>query len=606
MSNPTIPVLTMDPELLRKLAQQSPLDQMWLSGYLYALAAQQPAQIHSNGAVQALAAPAAAEVPASAATKVAILYGSQTGNSKKVAKKLHERLVAAQHKAELYDLNDYPTKNLKSEQIALMVISTQGEGVPPVSAESFYTWLHGARAPRLEAMKFSVCALGDKSYLKFCQTGRDVDARFEALGATRIADRMDCDADYEDAAEVWIEAVLAALSSGGQVPAAASVGLQSAVKIGQAIEVHYDRKRQFEAQVLEKVRLDGRGSIKETWHVELSLEGSGIQYQPGDALGIIPQNPESLVREVLYAAMLDGNKTVEFEGERAALRDILRQKAEITTLNRDTLSHYAAWTGHKKLSAILEDNDQLRAFLWGRNLADLLREFPTALSEQTLVNFLRKLAPRLYSIASSELAHPDEVHLTVGAVRYRHQDRPHLGAASTFIADQLAVGSTVPVFVEQNEYFKLPDDSQDIIMVGPGTGIAPFRAFVEERTERAAAGRNWLFFGNPNFETDFLYQTEWLSYLKRGQLDRLDVAFSRDQAEKYYVQHRLQHRSKLIYDRLQDGAYFYVCGDKNRMAADVKTAITNIVAQESGKGQEFALDYVKSLQQQRRYLEDVY
>ena len=313
------------------------------------------------------------------------------------------------------------------------------------------------------------------------------------------------------------------------------------------------------------------------------------------------------MKEILNAAMLDGDKLVKFNEKEGRFRDILLKETEITTLNREVLENYANWTSNAKIKDILSNNDHLRSFLYGRNVADLLREYPAAMSENTLLSFLRKMPPRLYSIASSLHAHPDEVHLTVGAVRYQYDGRAHWGAASTYLADRLEVGQTVPVFVEQNTYFKLPDDDHtDIIMVGPGTGIAPFRAFVEARTERGAVGRNWLFFGNPHFETDFLYQTEWLTHLKRGTLDRLDVAFSRDQKDKIYVQHRLLERSALVFERLENGAHFYVCGDKNRMAHDVQTALLQIIATESGKGADYAQEYLGILKKQRRFLEDVY
>jgi len=312
------------------------------------------------------------------------------------------------------------------------------------------------------------------------------------------------------------------------------------------------------------------------------------------------------VREVLYTAMLNGNKVLTFNGKEAPLRDQLRE-AELSVLTRDVLEKYATWTNNAKLKALLEDIAALKKFLWGRNVADLLREFPAAMSEATLLSFLRKMPPRLYSIASSPAAHPDEAHLTVAAVRYDFNGRPHQGVASTFLADRVAVGERVPVFIEHNEYFKLPtDDSADIIMVGPGTGVAPFRAFVEERSERGSSGKNWLFFGNPHFETDFLYQTEWLNHLKRGTLDRLDVAFSRDQEQKIYAQHRLLERSRLIFERLENGAYFYVCGDKERMASDVQNAVVQIIEKESGCDEEYAAEYLKGLKKQRRYLEDVY
>jgi sulfite reductase (NADPH) flavoprotein alpha-component len=537
-----------------------------------------------------------------------VLYGSHTGNSKKVANQAKQRLEAAGWAVKVEDLNDYPTKDLKGEQIVLLIASTQGEGEPPASAETFYKWLLGPRAPRLDNLQFAVCGLGDRSYLQFCQTGKDFDARFEALGAKRLVARADCDVDYADTAEAWLEAVLVHLPVPvATVPHALVKPAAAPTAIAPAQPTIGTRKQPFAATLLDKVQLNGRGSEKETWHLELSLEGSGIGYEPGDSLGIYASNPPQLVKEVLNAAMLDGDKKVKFNEKETIFREVLLNEAEITTLNREVLENFANWSNNAKLKEILGNTDVLRQFLYGRNLADLFRAYPTAMSEQTLVNMLRKMPPRLYSIASSLEAHPEEVHLTVGAVRYQFDGRAHWGAASTFVADRLAVGETLPVFVERNEYFKLPaNDDTDILMVGPGTGVAPFRAFVEARTERGAKGRNWLFFGNPHFETDFLYQTEWLNHLKRGTLDRLDVAFSRDQKEKVYVQHRLLERSKLVFDRLENGAHFYVCGDKNRMAHDVQAALVQIVAAESGKGAEYAQEYLVGLKKQRRFLEDVY
>jgi sulfite reductase (NADPH) flavoprotein alpha-component len=607
------PPVAFDDNLLKKLAtQHSALQQMWLSGYLYGVALHgRPAP---GGLAELLPAPSAAAPSANAATKpkVAVLYGSQTGNSKKVANLAAARLREHGWEVAVSDLNDYPAKQLKEEKIALFAISTQGEGEPPVSAEEFHKWLLGPRAPKLDGLKFAVCALGDKGYLQFCQTGKEFDARLEALGAVRLTERADCDVDFEEPAEVWIGRVLASMpQSDGLIlsqPITANGASQAVTQSHRLTTTSaHDRKRPFAAPVLEKIQLNGRGSQKETWHLELSLEGSGLAYQPGDALGIYPQNPPALVREVLYAAMLNGNKTLVFNEKEGLFRHILLREVELTVLTRELLEKYAAWTNNAKLKAILEDPAALKKFIWGRNVADLLREFPAALSEATLLSFLRKMPPRLYSIASSLEAHPDEVHLTVAAVRYEHGGRPHLGAASTFLADRVLAGESVPVFVEHNEYFKLPaDDATDIIMVGPGTGVAPFRAFVEQRSERGASGKNWLFFGNPHFETDFLYQTEWLNHLKRGTLDRLDVAFSRDQTDKIYVQHRLAERSKLIYERLENGAHFYVCGDKERMAGDVQRAVLGILERESGQGAEYAEEYLKRLKKQRRYLEDVY
>lgn len=602
----TTPILApIDQDLLQRLTNgPTVLQQMWLSGYLYALASQ-------SEATQQPLQHAQAPPENSGQPLITVLYGSQTGNSKKAAQKAVASLQAQGWKTNLADLNDYPTRQLKTEKRILLVVSTQGEGEPPASAEEFYQWLMSNRAPRLEGLEYAVCALGDKSYLKFCQTGKDFDARLEALGARRLSARVDCDVDFETPVDAWIQQLLKDMPAPAS-GAAKSIAVQhfgAAKSNGHLQEKHsqYDRKSPFQAVLLAKTPLNGRGSQKETWHLEFSLEGSGISYQPGDALGIYPQNPPALVKEVLYAAMLNGNKVISYNGREMPFRQILLKEVELSVLTKELLEKYATWTNNARIKAILADPAALKSFLYGRNVADLLREFPTALSEETLLQFLRKMPPRLYSIASSPEVYPDEVHLTVAAVRYLFNDRAHVGAASTFLADKVEIDDRVAVFVEQNEYFKLPENDQtDIIMVGPGTGVAPFRAFVQSRAERGANGKNWLFFGNPHFETDFLYQTEWLQHLKQGTLDRLDVAFSRDQKEKIYVQQRLLERSKLIYERLENGAHFYVCGDKNRMAADVQQAVRQVIEKESGKDAEYAEAYVKNLKKQRRYLEDVY
>lgn len=618
MSNiltPTAPPIGFDTDLLNKLrVQHSALQQMWLSGYLYGVALS--GQSAASDVLESLASSAPSPVQNGVSkSRLSILYGSQTGNSKKVANQLAAKIREQAWEVVVSDLNDYPSKQLKEEKLVLLVISTQGEGDPPVSAEAFHKWVLSARAPRLEGLKFAVCALGDKSYLQFCQTGKELDARFEALGATRLLDRLDCDVDFEEAVESWLEQFLTVLPTVQGIQnhfAPSNVNGTNARINGQNSSPVksapvFDRKHPFSAPILEKTQLNGRGSQKETWHLELSLEGSGLEYAPGDSLGIYPQNPASLVREVLYTAMLNGNKSVVFNEKENTLRHFLLREVELSVLTRDLIEKYANWTNNGLLKKLLEDQVALKQFLWGRNVADLLREFPAAMSEATLLSFLRKMPARLYSIASSLQAHPEEVHLTVAALRYTYDGRAHLGAASTFLADRVVTGEHIPVFVEHNEYFKLPeDDATDLIMVGPGTGVAPFRAFVAERSERNASGKNWLFFGNPHFETDFLYQTEWLNHLKRGTLDRLDVAFSRDQQDKIYVQHRLAERSKLIFDRLENGAHFYVCGDKERMANDVQQAVLQIIGKESGKGEAYAIEYLKGLKKQRRYLEDVY
>ncbi len=596
----TAPIGRFDEALLKKLSlEHSAEQQLWLSGFLYGLAtAGQPAEAVAPTPQTHVQAP-----------KVQLLYGSQTGNSKKVAQKAAALIGEQGWDVTVTDLSDYAVKNLKTTQIALFVVSTQGEGTPPTAAESFYEWLHSARAPKLPELQFAVCSLGDSSYLKFCQTGKDFDARLEALGANRLAPRVDCDLEYEETAEQWAATVVSRLKTTAGAQPAAVLKEQLPTP---AYVAGFNRKNPYQASVLEKVRLNGRGSAKETYHIELGLEESGLVYEPGDSLGILAHNSDRLVEQVLAAAKLSGAEQVEFDGKATSLASILKTHKELSVLNRNVLEQYAEQTGHENLKAITADHERLKKYLWGRNAGDLLREFPTTLTPQQLTDTLRNITPRLYSIASSLAAHPEEVHLTVSALRYEFGRTNREGLASTFLTDRIDVGDHVEVFVERNEYFKLPaDDSTDIIMVGPGTGVAPFRAFVEERNElrdsgSSKQGRNWLFFGNPNFTTDFLYQREWLQYLKTGALDRLDVAFSRDQPEKIYVQHRLLEKGRQLFERIENGAYCYVCGDKNRMAADVQQAFLQIIARESGKGEVFAAEYLSNLKKQRRYLEDVY
>lgn len=591
---------------------------IWLSGYFFgASQAQNKAIVPSsngNGNGHAVMTPSVSgavstPIPAS---KVTILYGSQSGNSKKAANQTADSLKAAGSEVVVVDMADYKATQLKNEKLLLCIVATYGEGEPPAAAEEFHKFIFSSRAPKLPETQFAVLALGDKSYVQFCQTGKDFDTQLEKLGAKRIADRIDCDVDWHDDAEKWVKKVTEVVSRQSSVASngSANGNGQAAYMTATKPETQgtkYDRKKPFEAEVLEKIQLNGRGSVKETWHVELSLADSGIQYQPGDALHVIPTNSERIVADVLKASSLDPSVKVDFDGQNQDLGHVLLEKTELTVLSRDVLQRYYELSKNDKLKAILDDPKALQAYIYGRDVADLIVDFPANLEPQVLANILRKLPSRAYSIASSLAAHEEEVHLTVGAVRYQSQGRKKEGVASSFLADRVAVGEKVKVFTEENEFFKLPKDpSTNVIMVGPGTGIAPFRAFIEERAETGAEGKNWLFFGNPNFTTDFLYQTEFQQYLKQGVLNKIDLAFSRDQAEKVYVQHKLLQKSKEVFDWIQNGAYFYVCGDKNRMAKDVEQALIQIAKKEGGFSDEKAVDCVKDLKKQRRFLEDVY
>ncbi|MDB5267714.1 MAG: hypothetical protein JWP58_754 [Hymenobacter sp.] len=614
----TLPILPphLDEAYLQQLAAGLSAQQLvWLSGYFYG-------QATSGGAAVAAVAPAPA-VAAAPAEKLTILYGSHTGNGKKVAQQAAEAAKRRGLTAEVRDMNNYPARQLAQEQNLLVIVSTHGEGEPPISAEELHQFISGSRAPKLPKLRFAVLALGDTSYLHYCQTGKDFDQRLAELGGTRLFDRVDTDVDYQAVANQWIEAALEKIA--GAIAKAAEFGGTAAASVASVVSaapsahslihqsanppIHsFTRENPWPARVLESIQLNGRGSNKETYHIELDLAGSGLRFAPGDALAVRPRNHDPLVEEVLRAARLSDSTSVQLGAERLPLAAALASRRELTVLTRDVLERYAALAPHAELHGLLADTTRLQPYLYGRDVADLLTDFPTdQLTAQLLTDTLRPLPSRAYSIASSLLAHPDEVHLTVGAVRYEAHGRRKHGVCSSFLADRVAVGDEARVFVEHNEYFKLPQKpGTDIIMIGVGTGIAPFRAFVEERVELGATGRNWLLFGNPHFTTDFLYQAEWQQHLKRGGLARLDVAFSRDQAEKVYVQDRLLENSREVFGWLENGAQFYVCGDKTRLGGAVQTALAQVVQQEAGVSAEDATAYVKNLRKQRRYLEDVY
>jgi sulfite reductase (NADPH) flavoprotein alpha-component len=599
---PTLPA-NLDEAALQKLtAGLSPQQLVWLSGYLYGQATSTGGGVAAPVAAAATAAPAAAP----AVEKLTILYGSHTGNGKKIAQQAADAATAKGLKAEVRDMNDYPTRQLAQEQNLLVIVSTHGEGEPPMSAEELHTFINGPRAPKLPKLRYAVFALGDKSYLQYCQTGKDFDQKLADLGGTRLLDRVDADVAYKAPAAKWVDDVLNALT-GANSTAEAPTATASAAVVAE-VTTEYTAENPWPAKVLESIQLNGRGSDKETYHIELDLAGSGLHYAPGDALAVVPANHLPLVEEVLLAARLSDTTAVQVEGESLPLAAALATHRELTVLTRDVLERYATLAPHAGLQELLADSNRLQPYLYGRDVADLLTEFPSEqLTAQALADVLRPLPSRAYSIASSLLAHPEEVHLTVGAVRYEAFGRQKHGVCSSFLADRVALGDTARVYVQQNEYFRLPQNGEtDIIMIGAGTGIAPFRAFVEERVELGATGRNWLLFGNPHFTTDFLYQAEWLQHLKKGTLSRLDVAFSRDQAEKVYVQDRLLEASRDVFGWLENGAQLYVCGDKNRLGGAVQTALTQVVQKEAGLSADDAAAYVKNLRKQRRYLEDVY
>ncbi|MGY4762507.1 assimilatory sulfite reductase (NADPH) flavoprotein subunit [Paenibacillus caseinilyticus] len=574
---------------------------VWLSGYLSAFQGAAGA-----AAVPAAAAPAAAPAQAKEAT---VLFGSQTGNSNGLAKKLAKKLEAQGVQVTLSSMSDFKPNGLKKVQNLLIVVSTHGEGEPPDNAIAFYEFLHSKRAPKLDGMQFSVLALGDTSYEYFCQTGKDFDARLEELGAKRLTPRVDCDVDFADAAAEWMDQVAGSLN-GASAAAAVSGGAEAPA--AGAAESEYSRSNPFQAEVLENLNLNGRGSDRETRHVELSLEGSNLQYEAGDSLGVYPENHPRLVDELIEAMGWNAEEPVAVNknGEQKPLRDALLRNFEITVLTKPLLEQVAKLASNSGIGELLEAGreQELRAYTNGRDLLDLVQDYSLkGIPAGEFVSVLRKMPPRLYSIASSPKAYPDEVHLTVRTVRYEAQGRNRYGVCSVHLSERVQPGDPLPVFVQSNPSFKLPENGDTpIIMIGPGTGVAPFRAFLGEREETGAEGKSWLFYGDQHFATDFLYQVEWQRWLKDGVLTRMDVAFSRDTDEKVYVQHRMLEKSRELYQWLQEGACVYVCGDEKKMAHDVHAALATILEQEGGLSPEEAVEYLNRMQQQKRYQRDVY
>ncbi|MEQ5876420.1 assimilatory sulfite reductase (NADPH) flavoprotein subunit [Pseudoalteromonas sp. NFXS39] len=579
------------------VAELNPIQQAWVSGYLAA-----------NSNAGAITGGVAAAPAASDAAPLTILYGSQTGNAKGVATKLKEQAESRGLTVKLVNMADYKPTALKKEKFITVVVSTYGEGEPPEDAESLHEFLTTKKAPKLDGVKVAVIGLGDSSYEFFCQTAKDFEERFNKLGAETIFQRADLDVDYDDEAAKWIDGALDAFepdlkaqqTSGGQVVA---------MPFGAAAPAasQYTKQNPFAAELSVVQKITGRDSSKDVRHVEISLEGSDITYTPGDSLGVYFLNDEALVDEVLSLTQIDASSTIKLGDEELSIRDALIEKLELTQSYPGFVEKYATATGNPELLKLVEDKAAMREYIEPRQIFDIIRQNPAQLEAQTLVDCLRKLQARLYSIASSQAEVEEEVHLTVGLVEFDAFGSEHLGGCSGYLARRAEEGCKVKVFSEHNDNFRLPaNDETPIIMVGPGTGIAPFRAFLQERDAREASGKNWLFFGNPHFTQDFLYQVEIQGYLKSGLLTKVDVAFSRDQAEKVYVQDKLRKNSQEIFAWLEAGAHFYICGDANRMAKDVHQALVDIIKENSGKDDEQAEQYLKDLRSANRYQKDVY
>jgi sulfite reductase (NADPH) flavoprotein alpha-component len=595
-ASPVLPLPGDKPVLLARLVEGLDAGGLWwLSGYAAALAGRRAERPEATDT-----APASGLSALLQKTALTIVYGSQTGNARRVAERLAREAEAGGVPVRLLRADAYPLRELATERYLQLVVSTQGDGDPSDDARGFVEHLLGRRAPALPHLKYAVLGLGDSSYPKFCEIGRRLDARLAELGATRWFARADADLDIEAVAAPWVaQAVALAKDALKSTPALAVV---TPLRPAVATTI-VSREHPFAAEVLANQRLTGRGSDRDVRHVELSLAGAGLDYEPGDALGVWPVNAPALVDEILATTRLDGEAEVAHDGATRPLRAWLAAHRELTRLSRPVLAAIAQRAHDADLVARVDTGGEtLSAWLQSRQVADVLAQARADWTPPALVAALRPLAPRLYSLASSREVVGDEAHLTLTRVG----DAARPGAASQFLAT-LDEGQRARVFLERNERFRLPrDGDRDVLMIGPGTGVAPFRAFVQHRAALGAGGRNWLLFGNPHFRHDFLYQLEWQQALRAGTLHRLDLAFSRDQADKIYVQQRLREHGREVFAWLEGGAHLYVCGDATRMARDVHAALLDIVATHGGRDADAAADYLQELQQQGRYARDVY
>lgn len=618
-------------DLLKQLGPLSPLQLAWLSGYCWSRCEQAESALLLTGLAsdtQNATDPTAA-APAVVVRRVTVLSASQTGNARRVAEQLHKALAEQGVNARLVGAAEFKSKTLPDEDIVLLVSSTQGEGEPPEEAVPLHKFLFGKKAPDLGKLSFAVLGLGDSSYPDFCQAGKDFDAQLAKLGATRLADRGDCDLDYQATANAWIDATvpkiveLAKAVSGAAAPGAGtglsgvgaepgiqagSLGLSNSLLPGLGAAQPYNRETPFVASLSVRQKITARSAEKDVEHIEIDLAGSNIQYQVGDSLGVWPVNASTLVDEILAQHQLSGDESVQLAGgQTLPVRKALTEHLEITQNTPAFVQQYAALAEHEDLKRLVEQPDALDAYLATTPPVGVFRDYPHPLTAQILVGLFRPLTPRLYSIASAQDEVGDEVHLTVGLVQYEHGGNHYTGAASGFLGRQLEEGDSLRVFVEPNPHFRLPADGDTpIIMIAAGTGIAPFRAFMQQREANGDSGRNWLIFGNQRFIDDFLYQAEWLQHRKSGLLTRGDFAWSRQGAEKVYVQHKLLEAGAEVWAWLQAGAHLYVCGDANRMARDVEAALLQIIQQHGQNSQDDADDYLNELREDKRYQRDVY
>lgn len=591
-------LLPLSPEQLARLQTAThdftPTQLAWLSGYFWGMVNQQP------GA-------AVVQTPAAPASVITLISASQTGNARRVAEALRDDLLAAQLNVNLVNAGDYKFKQIAQEKLLVVVASTQGEGDPPEEAVALHKFLLSKKAPKLDGTAFAVFGLGDTSYERFCQAGKDFDTRLAELGAERLLDRVDADVEYQAAAQAWRQRVVDVLKARvpKEVPSQAAITASGTVNLVDSTP--YTKEAPLTATLSVNQKITGRHSQKDVRHIEIDLGDAGLRYQPGDALGVWYQNDPALVQELLELLWLKGDEPVTVGEKTLPLSEALQWHFELTVNTAAIVENYATLTRSETLLPLVGDKAKLQNYAATTPIVDMARFAPAQLDAEQLIGLLRPLTPRLYSIASSQAEAENEVHITVGVVRFDIEGRPRAGGASSYLADRLEEDGEVRVFIEHNDNFRLPATPETpVIMIGPGTGIAPFRAFMQQREADGATGKNWLFFGNPHFTEDFLYQVEWQRYVKEGLLTRIDLAWSRDQDHKIYVQDKIREQGAELWRWIQEGAHLYVCGDANRMAKDVEQALLEVIAAYGGMDAEAADEYLSELRVERRYQRDVY